>query len=83
MKFQPTPAIQNPETEAFCQKMAKEYIAQVQPHQRGSTIYAQAYGVWKARVDVWLQQRSLVRWEVIAMQDRISSVIEYPKDICT
>jgi len=45
-------AIKNPETEAFCQKITEEYIAQVQPYQRGSTIYAQAYGVWKAKVDV-------------------------------
>lgn len=76
MKFQPTPAIKNPETESFCQKMANEYMAQVQPHQRGSIVYAQAYGVWKAKLDVWLQKHSLVRWEVIAMQDRIRSLVQ-------
>ncbi|HDC4314704.1 hypothetical protein NOX27_24240 [Enterobacter kobei] len=75
MKFQPIPEIKNPDTEAFAQKMAREYQTHVQRHQKGTDIYTQAYGIWKTKIDMWLKERTLVRWEVLALSDRIVSLI--------
>lgn len=76
MKFKPVPSIKNPETEAYCSEMSKEYRAILKKHTVGSTEFIRARMMLSERIMEWARERNLVRWEQLAIGDRIRYLAE-------
>lgn len=69
----PHPPIQNPETEAMCQNLARQYRESAYPEAKRCEMISNALKVW---LDANPQ---IVRWEYLAVKERIASLILDPK----
>lgn len=72
MIFKPTPAIKNPETEAACQTFATWYLTSDLPEASRRQQLTDSVNAWIA------ERNSLARWEVLALSERIRSLILTP-----
>ena len=64
--------IKNAETESLCKSWANEYRNILRAHQEGSTEFIRARMCLSQKMMEWMRERNLVRWEQIAIADRVS-----------
>ena len=71
MNFQSVPPIKNVETEAYCKKMSREYLNLLKKYTEGSTEFIRERMKLSERMMEWMVDRNLVRWEQIAIAERV------------
>jgi hypothetical protein len=68
--------ITNPETEQYCLDVAAKYKAIVDEHGTASAGWVHESQRLNMEVDNWVAERRLVRWEVLALRERIGYLIK-------
>lgn len=73
MKYRPVPPIKNPITEQACLDLARQYLESTLPEPEKKKMISENF-------QAWLEKNPLVvRWEALAMQERIRSLIDTPE----
>lgn len=72
-KIQPLPPINNPITENACRELANLFLNSSLPEPQKTKMVSE-------RFQAWLDKNpAIVRWETLAMKERIRSLIQHPE----